>query len=264
MIDTTHIGSLPFLDTLRAVEFNKNFSLPVLSTLPKLSTSEFMIEQLLIGMENVKFVDHSLVTVGNVKLKNFKFNFLLEKDFVNNFSGSDIKWQILGPMTFLKLFSPKSIDKALKQKILCWHIDNIKNYQEFLNIHFKNITLFLDEPMLTNEYEVKELNSFIKKLDINNIVIHNCSSFKPSIYKSLDKNISLSFDLLVMDVKKIDEFSRLSHMLYPGVISGENLNIKTIPKSLRSRLKAVTPSCGLFGADENALDQIIASLKDFT
>lgn len=264
MIDTTHIGSLPFLDTLRAVEFNKNFSLPVLSTLPKLSTSEFMIEQLLIGMENVKFVDHLLVSEGNVKLKNYKFNFLIEKDFVHFFSGSNIKWQILGPITFLKLFSPKSVDKILKQKILSWHIDNIKNYQQFLNKHFNNITLFLDEPMLVTENEVKELNSFINKLDINNIVIHNCSSFKPSIYKSLDKNISLSFDLLVIDDEKIDEFSILSHMLYAGVISGENLNIKSLPERFQSRLKAVTPSCGLFGADENALDQIIASLKDFT
>ena len=85
---TTHIGSLPFLSTTEAIEFNRQLSLPCLPTLPLLSQDEWMLNQFLAGFMQE---DHQLP-------------FSCLEDFFNTYSDK-VKVQLCGIQTLFNHLS---------------------------------------------------------------------------------------------------------------------------------------------------------------
>lgn len=263
MTHTTHIGSLPFLDLDKTIEFNSRFDIPVLSTLPKLDSNEFMIDQVVFGMKNVEHSNFQLSINSQIKLEDFQFQFCLRDLFIKAFKNKTIKWQILGPVTLLKLFKTPLSSKT-KNKILSWHSQNILNFHKELTTEFSKVIFFLDEPMLSTSDDMGLLNRFLDMLSLDNMGMHNCSELNICIINKLPSNLALSFDMKLLNDELIDQLGRSKNPLYNGIIDTLDMSLLSATPTFLQYAYAVTPSCGLALSDINKVLSVPEKLKTVT
>lgn len=261
MMNTTHIGSLPFKTTQEAIAFNKEFSLPVLSTLPHINKNEYIIDQVLAGIKGYSYENLKITLDEDFTLEEFKFPFTLEKEFIDSFSNKAIKWQIVGIVTLLKTVSNLDESKALK--IIDWHAKNIASYHKFLQNNFVDVLFFLDEPMYNSVEDKLVLQMFLEQLFRYNVEssMHCCGEIRLEHYLDLKLN-GLSFDLGQLKHNTISELQDVIKKLYLGVID-------TIEMSCDLELKQnsehfYTPACGLAFSDPVKVLNIPNILKSRT
>lgn len=242
MIRTSHIGSLPFMNTKDADHFNSFFDLPVLYTLPILDKNQFMLEQV-VG-EYKSYTEQILQT--NISVSNLESI----KDF-NHF-----KYQMVGPITLiksLKLNNQKSIDDLLN-----WYLKELKDF--FSKDISKKCYFFLDEPMLfmATEEEYRLLNNFLSKLEyvFNRIGIHCCSEMKPEW---------LNFEFIngiSIESKYINDLDpSLDFDLFLGVLDTKTIELDPIVKFEEFKGNVyVTPHCGLAFTDIEKMGMVSKNL----
>lgn len=148
MIKTTHVGSLPFLNTKDADVFNSKFDLPVLYTLPALDKNQLMLEQV---VGNVKEFDKSILSRT---IEVFNLHSIQNR--------SKFKYQMIGPVTLIKALDIR--DDVIIEDILNWYLGQLKKL--IGSKESKRCYFFLDEPMLfsASEKHYAYLNHFISEL----------------------------------------------------------------------------------------------------
>lgn len=246
MNKTTHIGSLPFKDLNIAIEFNKLFNLPVLSTLPLLDKNEYMINQVLGGIKNYKYQNYKINLEDNYELVDYKFNFCLEQKFITEFSGKSIKWQIIGICTLLK--SIENIAEINTNDLISWHLKNIIHYQKYLETKFKHVSFFLDEPMFNDISDKIILVFFINSLKKAGIKVHMhcCGKITRELIAQLPLE-GLSFDCTQLVDIGLDELKESFKELFIGILDTQTLEIITDIRVHKSNF--FTPTCGLAYSD---------------
>lgn len=242
MIRTSHIGSLPFMNTKDADHFNSYFDLPALYTLPIMDKKQFMLEQV-IG-EHRSYSDQILETSLDVS------NLESLKDF-NHF-----KYQMVGPITLIK--SLKLSDEKSIGDLLNWYL---KELNDLLPKDIsKKCYFFLDEPMLfmatDEDYEL--LNNFLSKLEsvFNRIGIHCCSEMRPELLKfEYINGISI-------ESKYINDLDlNLDFDLFLGVLDTKTIELDPIVKLEEFKGNVyVTPHCGLAFTDNEKMAMVSRNL----
>lgn len=242
MVLTTHIGSLPFKDIQRAIDFNKKFTLPVLATLPLLQKNEFMINQVLDGIQGYKYKNYKIFLDKKFSLKEHRFPFIMEKEFIQNFKRHEIKWQVVGIVTLLK--SIVNLKISDQSRIVNWHLKNIINYHKYLSGYFPLVHLFLDEPLYNDIADKKLLISFLEKLKVEEIKInlHCCGSITHELFTGLLLS-GLSFDYTQLTDIDCLELKRSVQRLYLGVIN--TMTLRCVNEIPLSNVDFLTPACGL-------------------
>lgn len=247
MIQTSHIGSLPFLDIDLADKFNNQFDLPVLYSLPLFDDSDFMLAQVLGTCTPDKF--SAQLIEKDIKIKNIS-SIQKYKQF---------KFQMVGPITLIKSFSQISNDEI--DILLKWYK---KQLLSILDLELMSkCYFFLDEPMLfmATDVEYKILNSFLLNLKSSfyKLGVHCCSKFNLS---SIDLSLlnGLSFE------SKYFEYDMFPANLdlFLGVVDtkslklDDSLELEAVKNSLY-----VTPHCGLALTDSDKMDMVSRKLSEW-
>lgn len=257
---TTHIGSLPFTSVDECIEFNKKFDLPVLSTLPLINNNEFMIEQVAHGISGAKVEQFKIYLPENLQLNEYRFPFVSLNAFVENFKSKTIKWQILGPVTFIQSCSP--IEESSIKILLQWHLDNILHFHNELKKKFKDAILFLDEPLFQQTDSLNLLKDFcssLKEKDIQ-LGIHCCSHIEEGSLNEIKIDF-LSYDSSLNKANDFNELTTKGVGLCPGIVS--TIDISTYKDDLNNAC-FVAPSCGLAFTEVKMAQKVPIILSDMS
>ena len=144
---TTHVGSLPFLDVDQAIEFTFKFDIPVLFSLPKMGREHFM------GFDILSY-SKSWEQFNSGCLDNLYF----EKEFFKAFEkqgDTAFKVQLIGPVTLQKYFLKDLDYLEVSQKL-----EEAYTYLVERLSSRGNLIFVLDEPALNEKIDIARLNSF--------------------------------------------------------------------------------------------------------
>jgi hypothetical protein len=214
-VNTTHIGSLPYLTIHEAIEFNKQFTLPCLPTLPRLNQDEWMINQFLCGF----------------MVQGHKLPFCCFEPFFEEFGGR-VKIQVCGIQT-LHNNLPSQVSKS---DFIDWYIRVVRQFVDSIE---NELILFFDEPDLQQlDTEIWDVYSMFDKYELG---IHSCAK---GDWTNLDLRAfkHISFDSKLISESEIEYLRLKSKVLYYGDIdtsTGENYG------SNIGEDDYLTPSCGL-------------------
>jgi len=179
------MGSLPHTDVQAAIRFVKHASshLPFLPQLPKVSSDEGMIRQVLVGIQDGGWNEKTCAAF---------------KPFMATFrTARRIKFQIAGPYT-VAWFCSKNFDEIMKKWLpLCAGI--IQNIQEKYE---GRIWVQIDEPIWSSQRALP--SSYLNLLKIIrskgpriNIGLHSCATDRPLIPDDIKSQIDfISLDFL--------------------------------------------------------------------
>lgn len=241
----THIGSLPFLSVNQALDYTFKWDIPVLFTLPKLNSSEFIGHDLLnlMGIDygsGVNFLKIDPEFKSKAKeITPFYLEPFLKK--LKAHGSKKFKYQLLGPVSFYHLIQNKDLI-------------SFGEFSEFLLGKYKTLVaslakhadlLFvLDEPFLANQTQFYTESKFIDELAKAGaeVFIHCCAKLSVEDIKSLSSIINIDLHLY-----SDDEISRFSPLEFPGFTwSSTDLpqNIGVLKKSTNNA-QFLSPSCGL-------------------
>ena len=257
------MGSLPFLSVTAALDFNQEFDLPVLFTLPSLGQEHFMgfdvafLLGILDGTDNKQKVQ---LKSKFYRTSNDIIPFFLS-DFLQRQRGDAFKYQLIGPYTFFKILDEPMINF---EQFCHFLITKYKNLIEMLQR--EGMTLFsLDEPLiggLINEspnYR-QSLCSFIEELKSHkfDLSVHVCSDIPVSLVKELPSKFNLDFSILSqIDKSYVDQTNIFGFS--EGVCKLQDFLGENLPHSLDSLY--ASPSCGLYGVDEKKCYRVLSNLR---
>lgn len=241
---TTHIGSLPFTKIEDAINFNKDFDLPVISTLPNIDPNEFMIEQIALGIANSKIEDFKIIINELDFIKDFEINFLILDKFIKEFKNKDIKWQLIGPITLIRSFKDPLSEFQIK-KILNWYQSLINNFYNKHKEKFSNMIFILDEPLFDTKFK-GELLYILKKIKKTNgeIGIHCCSKLEINELKELKLDY-LSIDCSLYSLDELLILKNVTTKLISGVVDTQLGDITFSDSKILNQSKYLSPTCGL-------------------
>lgn len=235
MIQTTHVGSLPFLTLEKALDYTFRFDVPVLFTLPKLYEHQFIHKE--------------IFEISKHKRPYFYEEF---KQKAKEKGVKKIKYQLLGPVSFfaLNLNQKMEIDNFLNLHKMC--VDLLQKDFELLYV--------LDEPLLDRVNDesfavLKSLSESLIQKDSLELAIHCCAKL-PS--EMLGK---FNFCPLNLDIALYDHFSLDKEMfIFPGI----NLNKKHLDQEFKNNniLRYISPSCGLALNNVKELDTLFNRLDE--
>ncbi|MAZ48125.1 MAG: hypothetical protein CME65_06160 [Halobacteriovoraceae bacterium] len=190
-VETTHIGSLPFVQLNQAIEFTFKFDIPVLFTLPHLDPKQFMGIDVLSRTHNLASLDIELP---------------YEKEFFKRLASQDskiFKTQLIGPITLHKYFLKDQTLESVASKLGVLYKNLINRF-----IEKGDLFLVIDEPALKSRSEIEFLNEFFYKLNIVDceVGLHCCSDINEEIFELLKiKNKQLDWSLRNKDNFNRDE-----------------------------------------------------------
>ena len=326
---TTGIGSLPYLEAKKGIDkICSSFDIPFWPQLPKKGFKENMYVQFAEGLpalivdegnkkvyvQSSKDISEDLGKLYEAYLAEDYEKFGLTKDFAEGFyifldamKGRNIdyvKGQITGPISLgLSVVEEngKSIiyNDTLKEAFIklleikaAHQIDKLKQIS-------KNITIFLDEPYLTNfgssfvnvgrEDAILMLNSIINKIHSKDALsgIHCCGNTDWSLLTETEVGI-INFDAysyaenLSLYPNQIKDFLNRDGYLAWGIVptseavlkeSGkslfdkllselEKLEKKGVPQDLLISHSLITPSCGMGTLSQGLTDNIMTKLTE--
>ncbi len=243
---TTHVGSLPFMDIEKALEYTFAFDIPVLFSLPKLDSAQFMLEEA-----------KSILKEGssNIRPPSNLNKFLLEKE---KRQLTRFKYQLAGPWTLYHSEQPKVSFKQFSESL-------IPKYSLLINELSKEGELFfaLDEPLLAKatQSQLTELNHFIGEIaSIANVrlILHSCAKLPLEAINSLE----VEFINLDLSLYSREELASMQQLNAPGLKAGKLGPI--IEKELLTRIvdtMLLTPACGLTFHDIYYVKEMLTSLK---
>lgn len=221
MISISHIGSLPFLSTKEAAEFNSKFTIPCKFTLPNLNEKDLMTYQVL---KKYKVFDEKLIK---------------EKFYFNNYSlsfGQKYKSQIMGPVTASLLLGNVPL-----QKFKNWYLRNL--IEALKNENVDDCYFFLDEPMLfkADQIHFDLLNFVLSEIKdmIFSLGVHSCERF------SFEKVDQSSLDSISVESKYFEEYKfNTSLEIFLGVLETDTLKPADVIALSKNKIH-LTPNCGL-------------------
>ena len=224
-MNTTHIGSLPYLSVDEAVQFNNHITLPCLPTLPKLFANEWMLNQFLCGF----------------MLEEHVLPFCCADEFFKKYKGR-VKIQLCGIQTLFNNI-PYPVEKS---NFVSWYTKTVRRFLDTIENEF---VLFFDEPDLRS-LDI-ELWKVYSQFNLKDQGIHSCAK---GDWKKFDLSSfnHISFDSRLISSTEIDHLRKNNKILYFGDLdtkSGDSFN------SIIKESDFLTPSCGL------ALNDLSSVLK---
>jgi len=260
MVKTTHIGSLPFLNIEDAINFNKEFDLPVLSTLPNMSSNEFMVNQLSIGISGSSLINFKINIDELEFAPDFKLHFLMLDQFKSEFKRRDIKWQIIGPITFIKSFEDSLSDSQVK-KLLNWYQSVILNFYRDHKDSFKKILFILDEPLFDIKFksELIYILDLLKKTDMD-IGIHCCSHLGACDLADIKLDY-LSIDCSLYNQQELLSIKNIATNLISGVVDTVTGDICYPISEIIKTSKYFSPTCGLAFSEIKVCHKALSNLS---
>lgn len=264
-MQTTHIGSLPFTSLKMAIEYNNQFDLPVLFSLPGLGKEHFMgfdLAFMLGALE--KATDKGTISIKSGSLKNSPElkPFFFEEIF-KSLKGREFKYQLIGPYTFYKMLEGSDLSfKDVCECLAPLYLSLVKR------LHSYGLTLFsLDEPMLYDlNYkdhdctDLNLLNLFLEYIKVGKVAntVHVCSDIPVDFVKKIDSKLNLDFSCLTekllpyLDQTNILGFSN-------GLVNLQEFQGAKTSKYLENVY--ISASCGLYGKSSKDCDRVLNNLK---
>ncbi len=229
MINSTLIGSLPYLTTKQAIESLSTVSLPVYPALIKLDQNELMIDFL------DSYIEHRRLPS--------QFDYFVNhlKDHYKQFA-----FHVCGPITHRKYSKNKINAKQYHHA-----------YEDLFSLFEPEKTiLFLDEPGLLDE--VIELKDFISHFPHYTFGIHSCGKFDwIKLTQALSQDIKfLSYDCLVFESKKSTGNSIIPIHGYDVLTNRLNLDFDDE--------EWISPSCGLGFMQETEAQMVIRKMSELS
>lgn len=246
MIQTTHVGSLPFLDIDSALEYTFKWDVPTLFTLPKLNKLE------LLGLETLRAL--GLNPAPNQSDINLPLDYFqrsndltpLHLDMFLRFGEkvdklSKFKVQFTGPVTLYSLLKNKEQINfmELSQFLLEKFVRCSERLQKYGDIIF-----VLDEPLLRENLLFYEKSKYLEALKKTRaeVFIHCCDKLDLT-------QLSQSLTSMHLDIDLYNDDPKFPPLTLPFV----GLDVKlSIPPSINgiklfkeSSLKYISPPCGL-------------------
>jgi hypothetical protein len=241
----THIGSLPFLSVAQALDYTFKWDVPVLFTLPKLNSCEFIGHDLLslMGVDygsgvNFLKIDPEFKTKA-IDIIPFHLEPFIKR--LKAHGSKQFKYQLLGPISFYHLIQNKdSISFGEFSEFLLY---KYKTLLASLSEH-GDLIFVLDEPFLANQVHFYTESKFIDELTKSGaeVFIHCCAKLKVEDIKQLSSIINIDYHLY-----NDSEVSQFSPLEFPGFTwSSQDLpqNIGVLKKSMNNA-QFLSPSCGL-------------------
>jgi hypothetical protein len=230
----THVGSLPFLDINKALDYTFLWDIPVLPSLPILDKNQFL------GEDIKTLLDLNRLGLNSKKeLEPFYFEPFIKE--LKARSMTRFKYQLIGPVTFYEMnkdkFEFNELVDFFEIKYSCL-LKNLQGYGELLFV--------LDEPLLDKNYDFyrsERGNSFIKKLETSaEIFIHSCAQLELEKTQGYTHYLNIDLSLYDRNEKKLEEIQ------FPG-------------SSKLGHAKYLSPSCGLALKTEKQCFEILSRLK---
>lgn len=250
MPKSTHIGSLPFTSLQDAIDFNKGFDIPVISSLGNLNPKEFILEQIVSGINNCSIVDFKIKRTPNTQLeflKNYNIEFEILDEFVKTFGGMEVKWQIVGPITLMQSFEVK-LSHSEKKQFIEWYLNLILIFHHRIKGKFTKVHLFLDEPLYDSSEEIflKECVDTLKQNNIS-LGIHCCQKLNESKVESLIKlKIAfLSLDCSLYQTNFLKNLKLKGTCLVAGIYHTDTGSLCENGEEVKQISDYISPTCGL-------------------
>lgn len=259
MIQTTHVGSLPFLETTAALDYTFRWDVPVLFTLPKQSSIEYLGLDLLSGLGLHTHSNKSEIILP----KNFlqcsqKINphhlkeFLLFGEKLNKLH--KYKVQFPGPVTLYSLLGNR--DEICFTDFSQFLLEKFVKCSEELQRHGE-IIFVLDEPLLRENILFYEESNYLKVLAETRAeaFIHCCDKIDLSLLSNSLASMHLDIGLYRNTPGVLD---------LPLKFVGFKLDSGFLPTKtgsahfVKNSLKYISPACGL-GLDKT---QDVSSLPE--
>lgn len=244
-MQTTHVGSLPFKSVDQALNYTFKWDVPVLFTLPQMSSQEFMGADLTAILDIGEISSNGEVILKKDYFKSSKkvlpFHFdafikLKDHNKINKF-----KYQLIGPVTLYQIISNREeIDfddlvKFLKDK----YFQLIKKLSLYGDLVF-----VIDEPLLKHNLNFYENDDFIKELEAlgAEVYLHCCDKLNYKKLGDFKKDLHLDMGLFpneLMNFMIVSDFIGLEKPdSYHSFFAAEKLKVK-------AHFKYISPSCGL-------------------
>lgn len=260
---TTHVGSLPFTDVDKALDYTFKFDLPVLFSLPARNENEFMGKDIVTQLGLGQYTkDHKIILKDDFFLSYASIRPPYLKEFFDRLKESKhkcFKYQLIGPISFFKLIKDSKNSIQIVTDFLL--IKYAKLLEEISSFH--KCIFVLDEPLMFQGSieEIIIFNNFIDKLSqISNcdIGVHLCCKLDPSIIEL----ISCTFKNLDLNLYSSKEISSLGVLNFVGLADGgvSSQEIIGIIKPKLNVISYICPSCGLFYKNEESLKQVFNNL----
>lgn len=244
-MQTTHVGSLPFKSVDQGLQYTFEWDVPVLFSLPQMSTQEFMGADLTAMLDIGEISANGGIIFKNDYFKSSKkilpFHFdafikLKDHNRINKF-----KYQLIGPVTLYQMISNREkIDFADLVKFL-----KDKYFQLIKKLSlYGDLVFVIDEPLLKHNINFYENDDFIKELQAlgAEAYIHCCDKLNYKKVGDFKKNLHLDMELYpneFMDFMIGSDFIGLEDPdLYYSFFAAEKLKVKAY-------FKYISPSCGL-------------------
>lgn len=254
------IGSLPFDNIEKALDYSFSFTVPTLCSLPKLDQDEFMVDQALRETDGHEYKNHRLVKSE----KNYQscLRFQAEDQFFKRLNNGDYKWQACGPMTLASSLDHHPEERAILES----YIEKLIRTQEAFNKRSEGTCyFFIDEPSLAFAGDAAFLYKFIERLRseaaFKNVQfgLHACSKASPLLLANLDIDLyALDISLYDEEEVKILQVSLADKLVYTPVgSSGE------IYEYERDREAFVSSTCGHALCRLDRMDGIKERIQSF-
>ena len=259
MIQTTHVGSLPYKNIDEAMEYTFKWDVPVLFTLPQLDKSQFLGSDVLnlLGID-FKWRDNQL----HIPKDYFKSSKNIVPFYFEEFQKTCdkkhielMKYQLSGPVTLYSLLGNKS--EVSFSEFSAFLLERYSRCIEDLKKR-RGVFFVLDEPLLRNNID------FYRKNEIDNLFQNSSDYFFIHCCDRLQMDeVSEILELLHLDLGLYQE-DTIRLMKNCKFIGMEDFDLIKNLNSLYLRApRFISPSCGLALKDVMELDQLIAKFQQF-
>ncbi len=241
---TTHIGSLPYVDVEPALDFTFDFDLPVLFTLPKLDSNQYMQNELLTLLNLGHVQNKQIILADNYLEVNKDIRPFYADEFFSKLKREkqdQFKYQLIGPLSFYKLIKQEIPIQEVFDFLLVKYQTLVRDLNVYGKLYFS-----IDEPLLSmaTDGELKLLVDFFNKLKSANsgkTFIHLCCKLEQQQLSFFDSSwLNLDLSLYASDYFNSTCFWGLKSGLLPPDVTLHDLSQELL----------LGPSCGLANLSE--------------
>jgi methionine synthase II (cobalamin-independent) len=181
-------------------------------------------------------------------------------EFKSEFNQRDIKWQIMGPITFIKSFDNPLTEPQIK-KLLIWYQSVILHFYTEHKNSFKKMLLVLDEPLFDIKLKSELLSTlnFFKKTDMD-IGVHCCSKLKGSDLIDIKPDY-LSIDCSLYNQQELLSIKNIATNLISGVVDTVSGEVCYPISEIIKESKYFTPTCGLAFSEIKICHKALSNLS---
>ena len=265
MIQTTHVGSLPFKTINDALEYTFRWDIPALFTLPNFDSRQYMGQDILtlLGIEYIN--EEKGIRIAKDYFRDFKKikPFYLD-EFLRLASHQKkglIKYQIIGPITLYSLLSNK--DEINFTDFCRFLQERYCECARFLR-SYHSLFLVIDEPLLKENITFYQDSDFLEPIEnfCEELYVHCCDRIDLVSTENLERKLHLDLKLFHEEcqVPKNCEFVGVDTSFFdkPKMLKDFCADFKNI--------RFISPACGLANSSLQETETIfseITLMKDF-